>query len=214
MTSYFSLFVLMLSITLGMNVLAGAFIASPAFEELGTVEEREVLFGRIGADIPANLGGSENTRAFQDNEDCSNLVITGDGILGTADDTLLEKLCNPTKQDITTTSTVINNITITTTAIDTTETAQIGSLDTKVTSPSQLEISSIDNVIALLTGEFILRAVAGAFFGFCSEQNDPSCDPDSQLPQEFVDGFRVIVLLMFAGMIISLLFGRSLATAG
>ena len=197
MTSYFSLFVLMLSITIGMNVLAGAFINSPAFDEID-----DSVFARIGTEIPEDLTG-----AFQEGEvDCS--VIDGDI------DTLLEEICNPSKQTTITTSTTINNITTSTTAIDTTERAKIGDLASKVSSEGQISIFDTDNVIAALTGEFILRAVAGAFFGFCSEQNDPSCDPDSQLPQEFVDGFRVIVLLMFIGMILSLLFGRSLATAG
>ncbi len=197
MTSYFSLFVLMLSITIGMNVLAGAFINSPAFDEID-----DSVFARIGTEIPEDLTG-----AFQEGEvDCS--VIDGDI------DTLLEEICNPSKQTTITTSTIINNITTTTTTIDTTERAKIGDLASKVSSEGQISIFDTDNVIAALTGEFILRAVAGAFFGFCSEQNDPSCDPDSQLPQEFVDGFRVIVLLMFIGMILSLLFGRSLATAG
>ena len=213
MTSYFSLFVLMLSITIGMNVLAGAFINSPAFEELGTVEEREILFGKVrGADIPEELSG-----AFQEGEvDCS-VIRDEQGAVSTNPDdidTLLEEICNPSKQTITTTSTTINNITTSTSAIETTERAKVGSLAQKVSSEGQISIFDTDNVIAALTGEFILRAVAGAFFGFCSEQNDPSCDPDSQLPQEFVDGFRVIVLLMFIGMILSLLFGRSLATAG
>ncbi len=197
MTSYFSLFVLMLSITIGMNVLAGAFINSPAFDEID-----DSVFARIGTEIPEDLTG-----AFQEGEvDCS--VIDGDI------DTLLEEICNPSKQTTITTSTTINNITTSTTTIDTTERAKIGDLASKVSSEGQISIFDTDNVIAALTGEFILRAVAGAFFGFCSEQNDPSCDPDSQLPQEFVDGFRVIVLLMFIGMILSLLFGRSLATAG
>lgn len=207
MTSYFSLFVLMLSITIGMNVLAGAFINSPAFDEID-----DSVFARIGTDIPQDLTG-----AFQEGEvDCS--VIRDDqGTVSTNPndiDTLLEEICNPTKQTTQTTSTVTNNITTTTTAIDTTERAQVGSLAQKVSSEGQISIFDTDNVIAALTGEFILRAVAGAFFGFCNEQNDPSCDPDSQLPQEFVDGFRVIVLLMFIGMILSLLFGRSLASAG
>lgn len=207
MTSYFSLFVLMLSITIGMNVLAGAFINSPAFDEID-----DSVFARIGTDIPEDLTG-----AFQQGEiDCSTIrddqgVVTGEAV---DIDTLLEEICNPSKQNTITTSTVINNITTTTTEIDTTERAKLGSLASKVSSEGQISIFDTDNVIAALTGEFILRAVAGAFFGFCSEQNDPSCDPDSQLPQEFVDGFRVIVLLMFIGMILSLLFGRSLATAG
>ncbi len=192
----------MLSITLGMNVLAGAFQTSPAFDELGTVEERKLLFGQIGTDIPPNLLG-----AFQEgNINCADKnVVNGSQ--------LLEDLCNPQKQNLETISTQVNNITTTTTQIDTTETAEFGQLASDIESASLIDLNTFDNVIGALTGEFILRAVAGAFFGFC-DQASPSCDPDSQLPEEFVQGFAVIVLLMFVGMVLSLLFGRSLATAG
>jgi len=194
----------MLSITLGMNVLAGAFTNSPAFNELGTPAERAILFGQIGTDIPDNLEG-----AFQEGKiDCAELQ--GDLI---NPDTLLEELCNPRKQNIETISTQVNNITTTTTGIDTTESAKFGELAEDIQDTSIISIDTFDNVIGALTGEFILRAVAGAFFGFCNIES-PSCDPDSQLPQEFVDGFAVIVLLMFVGMVLSLIFGRSLATAG
>lgn len=191
----------MLSITLGMNVLAGAFQTSPAFEELGTLEERKILFGQIGTEIPPNLLG-----AFEEGEvDCQQV----EGSI----DTLLEELCNPTKQNIETISTQVNNITTTTSKIDTTEKAEFGQLASDIQDTSIISINTFDNVIGALTGEFILRAVAGAFFGFC-DQASPSCDPDSQLPEEFVAGFAVIVLLMFVGMVLSLLFGRSLSTAG
>lgn len=191
----------MLSITLGMNVLAGAFQTSPAFDELGTPAERAVLFGQIGTDIPDNLEG-----AFETGEvDCQTI----DGTI----DTLLEELCNPRKQNIETISTTINNVTTTTTKIETTQTAEFGQLADDIQDTSIISIDTFDNVIGALTGEFILRAVAGAFFGFCNVES-PSCDPDSQLPQEFVDGFAVIVLLMFVGMVVSLIFGRSLSTAG
>ena len=86
MTSYFSLFILMLSITLGMNVLAGAFQTSPAFNELGTTEERKLLFGQIGTEIPPNLLGAFQTG----NVDCADNVVNGSQ--------LLEDLCNPAKQ--------------------------------------------------------------------------------------------------------------------
>jgi len=213
MTSYFSLFVLMLSITLGMNVLAGAFTTSPAFQDLGTVEERKVLFGQIGTPIPDNLQG-----AFQEGKvDCAEVFDEQGNIDPTKNpanvDTLLEELCNPTKQNIETISTQANNVTTTTTEIDTTESAEFGQLASDIQDTSIISIGTFDNVIGALTGEFILRAVAGAFFGFCNVES-PSCDPDSQLPQEFVDGFAVIVLLMFVGMVLSLIFGRSLATAG
>ncbi len=191
----------MLSITLGMNVLAGAFQTSPAFDDLGTPAERAILFGQIGTDIPDNLEG-----AFQEGKvDCQQVE-------GTID-TLLEELCNPQKQNIETISTQVNNITTTTTEIDTTQSAEFGQLASDIKDTSIISIDTFDNVIGALTGEFILRAVAGAFFGFC-DQASPSCDPDSQLPEEFVQGFAVIVLLMFVGMVVSLLFGRSLATAG
>ena len=203
MTSYFSLFVLMLSITIGMNVLAGAFITSPAFEDLGTQQERAVLFGNIGSEIPAKLQGAFNSSQNINTVECST-DSTG----------LLNEICNPTKQNIQTVSTSVNNVTTTTTDIDTTQDAEFGSLASDIQDTSIISINTFDIVIGALTGEFILRAVAGAFFGFCTEINDPSCDPDSQLPQVFVDGFAVIVLLMFVGMVLSLLFGRSLATAG
>ncbi len=192
----------MLSITLGMNVLAGAFTTSPAFNDLGTVEERQVLFSQIGTPIPANLQG-----AFQEgNIDCADKNVVGGS-------QLLEDLCNPDKQNIETVSTQVVNTTTTTTEIDTTEEANFGELAGQIQDTSIISINTFDIVIGALTGEFILRAVAGAFFGFCNVES-PSCDPDSQLPEEFVQGFAVIVLLMFVGMVLSLLFGRSLATAG
>lgn len=192
----------MLSITLGMNVLAGAFQTSPAFDELGTTEERKILFGNIGTQIPPKLQG-----AFNSSQDI-NTVKCSEGSTG-----LLNELCNPRKQNIETISTSVNNITTTTTQIDTTESAEFGQLAEDIQDTSIISINTFDIVIGALTGEFILRAVAGAFFGFCDIES-PSCDPDSQLPQEFVDGFAVIVLLMFVGMVLSLFFGRSLATAG
>jgi len=199
MTSFFSLFVLMLSITLGLNLLAGAFEESPAFDDID-----DAVFARIGTPIPDNIA------VTFDDVDCST-------INGTAD-TLLEEICNPRKQNLETVSTSTNNVTTTTTSIDTTQTVKLGSPTSELASNVQdaniLSLDSFNTVIKALTGEFILRAVAGAFFGFCNEVNDPSCDPDSQLPEEFVAGFAVIVLLMFVGMILSLLFGRSLATAG
>lgn len=203
MTSYFSLFVLMLAITIGMNVLAAAFITSPAFNELGTQQERQVLFGRIGTEIPADLQGAFNSSQNINTVECAT-DSTG----------LLNEVCNPTQQNIQTTSTLVGNITTTTRTIDTTQDAKFGQLAQDIDDTSIISINTFDLVIGALTGEFILRAVAGAFFGFCTETNDPSCDPNSQLPQIFVDGFAVIVLLMFVGMVLSLLFGRSLATAG
>lgn len=203
----------MLSITLGMNVLAGAFTTSPAFNELGTPAERAILFGQIGTDIPDRLEG-----AFEEGEiNCAD-VFDQQGNIDPAKnpanvDTLLEELCNPAKQNIETISTQVNNITTTTTQIDSTQSAEFGQLASDIEDTSIISIGTFDNVIGALTGEFILRAVAGAFFGFCNVES-PSCDPDSQLPQEFVDGFAVIVLLMFVGMVLSLIFGRSLSTAG
>jgi len=203
----------MLSITLGMNVLAGAFTTSPAFNELGTVQEREILFGKIGTPIPDNLKGAFETGQV----DCAEVFDEQGNIDPTKNpanvDTLLEELCNPKKQNLETISTQVNNVTTTTTEIDTTESAEFGQLASDIESASLIDLNTFDNVIGALTGEFILRAVAGAFFGFC-DQASPSCDPDSQLPEEFVQGFAVIVLLMFVGMVLSLLFGRSLATAG
>jgi len=200
MTSFFSLFVLMLSITLGLNVLAGAFEASPAFDDID-----DSVFQNIGADIPTALEAK-----FDEGEvDCSDV----DGTI----DTLLEEICNPRKQNIETTSTLVANTTTTTTQVGTTQTVKLGSptseLSEDIEDANILSVNSFNTVIKALTGEFILRAVAGAFFGFCDVES-PSCDPDSQLPEEFVAGFAVIVLLMFVGMILSLLFGRSLATAG
>jgi len=205
----------MLSITLGMNVLAGAFTTSPAFNELGTVQEREVLFGQIGTGIPENLKGAFETGQV----DCAEVFIDEDNDVVDPTknpanvDTLLEELCNPKKQNLETISTQTNNVTTTVSQIDTTESAEFGQLASDIESASLIDLNTFDNVIGALTGEFILRAVAGAFFGFCNVES-PSCDPDSQLPQEFVDGFAVIVLLMFVGMVLSLLFGRSLSTAG
>jgi len=208
MTTYFSLFVLMLSITLGMNVLAGAFQASPAFDELD-----DSVFANIGTDIPDRLEG-----AFEEGKiDCADVFDEQGNIDPTKNpanvNTLIEELCNPQKQNIQTISTQVVNTTTTTTEIDTTESAEFGQLASDIQDTSIISIDTFDNVISALTGEFILRAVAGAFFGFCDVES-PSCDPDSQLPQEFVDGFAVIVLLMFVGMVVSLIFGRSLSTAG
>jgi len=187
MTSYFSIFVLMVGFTMGINILVGAFITSPDFVDL---DKSALLSLQLGSNssIPADLKPS-----FAPDTDCFEEGTT-----------LIGKLCNPTVQTLETTST--ENGTVTSSGI-----AESGGLKTSsiqdqvggdVTDFSQTSVFSLNNAIAVLSGDFIFKAISALFV-----------EDIANIPEEFIIGWKVIIGLMYVGLIVSLLFGRSLSTA-
>ena len=188
MTSYFSIFVLMVGFTMGINILVGAFVTSPDFAGLNKTAILDLQLNSEGA-VPESLKPQFNAgTTCIDEEDVG------------VNATLIGILCNPTRQTLTTTT--INNVT--TTSFTTTK-VQVGSLEDEQLGISDFSATSIDSIqtaVAFLSGDFIFRAIGALFV-----------DDIANIPQEFIIGWKIIIGLMYAGLILSIFFGRSLANA-
>lgn len=185
MTSYFSIFVLMVGFTMGINILVGAFITSPDFDSLNKTALLDLQLGS-NSSVPADL------------------KPTFDGECQNEGSTLIGLLCNPTVQTLETT--VTENGTVTSSGIADSGGLKTSSIETQVggdvTDFSQTQVFSINNAISVLSGDFIFKAVSALFV-----------EDIANIPEEFIIGWKVIIGLMYVGLILSLVFGRSLSQA-
>lgn len=179
---------------MGINILVGAFVTASedtdgdGIPDFAALNKTAILGLQLDSNnaVPADLKPE-----FSPDTDC---VDEGSTLIG--------KLCNPTIQTLETT--VTNNVT-------SSGIAQSGGLKTTsiedqvggdVTDFSQTSVFSMNNAIAVLSGDFIFKAISALFV-----------DDIANIPEEFIIGWKVIIGLMYVGLILSLLFGRSLAQA-
>lgn len=175
---------------MGINILVGAFVTSPDFDAMNKTALLDLQLDSEGA-VPDSL--KPNFTAGTTCIDEETLQAGGNV------DTLIGILCNPTKQNI---ETVVSNNNSTTTGIVNTQTVSIEDQVGSVTDFSQTSVFSLNNIIAVLSGDFIFKAISALFV-----------EDIANIPEEFILGWKVIIGLMYVGLIASLIFGRSLANA-
>lgn len=182
----------MVGFTMGINILVGAFVTSPDFDSMDKTALLDLQIQTQGAlreELKPNF--TSGTTCIDEKQ----AVLLGESLEG---GTLIGILCNPLKQNIQTLTTQNS----TTTSIVNTEVSSIGEQFGSVTDFSQTQIGSVEIVIKLLSGDFIFNAIGALFV-----------DDIAEIPEEFIIGWKVIIGLMFAGLILSLVFGRNLAGA-
>jgi len=170
---------------MGINILVGAFVTSPDFAGLDKTALLDLQLDSEGA-VPNDLKPSFNGTCQEEGS------------------TLIGLLCNPTVQTLETT--VTENGTVTSSGIADSGGLKTSSIEDQiggdVTDFSQTSVFSLNNAIAVLSGDFIFKAISALFV-----------DDIANIPEEFIIGWKVIIGLMYVGLILSLLFGRSLANA-